>query len=99
MSTVIKSASIAALLAAVAAVPVIGIAADTAKSSVDTLTTNYYTQALLDRMETTADGRVTKAALMKFMQEEWKALAQHNHGRLETTEFRNREYFQREIGD
>lgn len=99
MKSVFKSATMAALVVAAATISVSGIAAEAKKSSIDTLTTNYYTQALIDRMDATRDGKVSKAEFMKFMEEEWKVLDKNKNGVLETTEFLNREYFQRQTGD
>jgi hypothetical protein len=99
MRTTIKAAAMAAVVVAAATMSAAGIAADAKKTSVDTLSTNRYTQALVDRMDTSKDGKVSKAEFLKFMESEWNTLDKNKNGVLETTEFMNREYFQRNVGD
>ena len=96
MRTTIKAAVTAAVLVAAATMSAGSIAAEAAKkSSVDTLSTNRYTQALIDRMDPDKDGKVSKAEFMKFMEAEWNVLDKGKKGSLPTTEMVNREYFQR----
>lgn len=95
MRTTIKSVVAAAVVAAAVTTSVGSIAAEAKKSSVDTFSTNRYTQALIDRMDTSKDGKVSKAEFMKFMEAEWNVLDKNKNGSLETTEYQNREYFQR----
>ena len=99
MRSMFKSAVMAAAVIAASTMSTANIAAEAKKTAVDTLTANYYTQALVDRMDTSKDGKVSKAEFMKFMEEEWKVLDKNKNGVLETTEFLNREYFQRQVGD
>ena len=93
MRTTIKSAVTAAAFVAAATMATGSFAAE--GKGVDTFNTNRYTQALIDRMDTSKDGKVSKAEFMKFMEAEWNALDKNKNGVLETLEFQNREYFQR----
>ena len=99
MSTKIKTVVSVVVLATTTLLTSASIAAEGKQSAVDTLTTNRYTQALIDRMDTTRDGKVSKAEFMKFMEAEWNALDKNKNGVLETIEFQNREYFQRREAD
>jgi Ca2+-binding EF-hand superfamily protein len=95
MRATIKSVAATAAFFAVATMSAGSLAAEAKKSSVDTFSTNVYTQALVDRMDANKDGKVSKAEFMKFVEAEWNALDKNKDGVLQTTEFANREYFQR----
>ena len=97
MRTIIKTVATTAVLLATAAISVGSIAAESAKSVVGAPSTNRWTQALIDRVDTDKSGKVSKAEFMKFMEAEWDALDANKSGTLETTEYENREYFKREI--
>lgn len=97
MRTMIKTVATATVLLASSAISVGSIAAESAKSVVGAPSTNRWTQALIDRIDTDKSGKVSKAEFMKFMEAEWDALDTNKSGTLETTEYENREYFKREI--
>ncbi len=55
----------------------------------------YYTKALITKMDTNRDGKVTKAEFMKFVEAEFDYLDKDKSGQLDTSEVMNKDYFSR----